>query len=136
DPQHPRPAAAQPCPRRLDGPGPGVIDVPTSHRVVVLWTGFSSLVTVQTSAGRPTQARPTRFDDAHTRRNRDILATDGVALHHAPDVVDITCPGCGQPSIADLEPHEGPPELAWLGWLAERRLATDCPDHAHRVVVG
>jgi hypothetical protein len=36
----------------------------------------------------------------------------------------------------DLEPWEDPLELNWLAWLAEQRLATDCPDHAHRVAVG
>src|SRR6476646_2883417 len=72
----------------------------------------------------------------YIRRHREIVAAEGVALHHAPDVVDITCPDCGQTYIADLEPDEDPPELEWLAWLAEQRLGKDCPDHAHRVDVG
>jgi hypothetical protein len=72
----------------------------------------------------------------YIRRHRDIVAAEGVELRHAPDVVDVVCPGCGQTYIADLEPHEDPPELEWPAWLAEQRLAKDCPDHIQRMAVG
>jgi hypothetical protein len=35
-----------------------------------------------------------------TGRHRDIIAAEGVALRHVPDVVDVTCPGCGHTYIA------------------------------------
>ena len=49
----------------------------------------------------------------------------------------VACPRCGDEYFADLNPNESEPQ--WLQedeWEALVRLDEECPDHAHRFVVG
>jgi hypothetical protein len=43
-------------------------------------------------------------------RHREIVAAEDVPLHHAPGVVDIAYPNCGQPIFADLASDDDAPE--------------------------
>ena len=76
----------------------------------------------------------------HARVHRQFLAALTAARDAAPALVPgaaiVTCPTCGDSFFPHVAPGEPPALLAADIDAALRRLTGECPDHAHRFVVG
>jgi hypothetical protein len=71
----------------------------------------------------------------HRAAYRRQVEAAGVPLDHAPDLVDVRCPRCGDLYVADLEPDDEPSDLEALEWAATLKLEAECPDHPHAFAV-
>ena len=80
----------------------------------------------------------TRFLHArlHGNRLQDLACRESLGGDPLVPLVVVFCPRCAIDYFADIAPDDDPTGLKLETWAAVRRLDRECPDHAHRFVVG
>ena len=72
----------------------------------------------------------------HRARYRELVGAEAIDGVEPTEPFTAQCPKCGDTCVAELFPHEEPPDLEEQEWGAVAALEAECPDHAHYFETG